>query len=770
MNYHRSKSEQNLFGKLTNQYLPFWPLFIGLFALSTAGCYLYLNYYATPQYKASATIIIKDESKGVDNSEIMESINTLDSKKIVENEIEVIRSRELMRAVVDQLHLYAPISEDHHFKGRSAYAISPVLVQVKDPDRIPVDMASQKFYFSYDSKKNEVSLEGKKHPVDQWVQLPKFGELKFVVNPLGADSAERDLYFNLVNPKLAAGMLLEQLEVSPTSKLSSVVALEFQDPVPQRAEDVLNHLIDSYNQSAVSQRNVLANNTLHFVEERMKKVENELNTLELEIQQYKTSKGVVDLGEQSKQYLQNVGDNDRKIADYSLQLAVLDKVESYVLTRESNGSIVPATLGIDDPVLSQLLEKLYDSEIQYEKLKRTTAENNPLLVSIADEIEKIRPHVLENVQNQKINLQASLNSLSSNSGRYTNALQTIPQKERELLEINRRKASKEELFSFLLQKREETALSYGPGIGDTRVVDKAQATFLPISPIPVVMYLIALIVAAGLGVVYISGRELLNRNILFRTEIEKGTNIPVIGELSYIKKAKRRSPGNTIYDLVSEEFRDLRLSLGLYGSSRDNRKLLVTSSIEGEGKSFVSKNLALSLALSGKSVLLLNFDLLKESKSDLFGDAGQAGISEYLQGTHRLEEIIQPTGTNKLFVIPSGDISGSTSSKLLDVDLSPLFAQLDELFDFVIIDTPPVNISLHAFLLSKYCDTTLYIMRHSYTPKAVLQYVDENPKIKTFKNPYLIFNGVKNRGLVQAGYGSGYGRKMQKPANYMVIN
>jgi tyrosine-protein kinase Etk/Wzc len=755
-NYTTAK-EEGIFSILMYRFLPFWPLFLTFTIISLLVAWAYLKYYATPTYEITASLIIKDEKKGVDDSKLMESMNIFNTKKIVENEIEVIKSKVLIKKVVNDLQLYAPIYEDKYIKSVSAYTTSPIIVEVKSPQSISINSDHwSKIYFSFDPYSSEVRINKTVYPLNTWVRTA-YGELRFNLNSNKNSDAQDSLYFSLINPKIITDNLLQRLNVSPASKLSTVVNLTLNDPVPQRGEDILNNLIVAYNQIAINERNALANNTMAFIEERIKFVEYDLNALEKEFQQYKSTKGVVDLSEQGKLYLQNVGDNDRKIEEINLQLAVLEKIENYIISKDDRMGLVPSTLGISDPVLTQLLEKLYNAEIEYEKLIKTIPKNNPIVLSSANEIDKIRPSILENIKTHRVNLQASLSKVSSTKGTNTAVLHSIPLKERELLEISRRKAIKNDLFSYLLQKREESALSYVPSPGDSKIVEFADSSTMPVSPNSLLVYAVAFCIAFGAGIAFIIGSEFLNNKIIFRSEIEEYTDVPVVGELLHVKYIKRKLPESYAAKLNSEQFRDIRAALGLYGNNNHKKTILVTSSIEGEGKSFVSENLAKNLASSGKRVVLINLDLQKPQASSIFNVSTPTGISDYLTGDMQPCEIVVATNYDNLSVVPAGITREKAAATLLEAELKRLFTYLNDSFDYLIVDTPPVGVATDAYLISKYCDCTLYIVRHRHTPKKVLEYLERNIILYKLKNLAIIFNGVQSRGFMKTEYGLSYG-------------
>ena len=758
----KSAKSENLFNSMMDLFYPFWPLLVFILVGVFMCAWGYKN-YQTPIYGITATLIIKDENKGVDDSKMVESMNPFDSKKIVENEIKVIQSPDLMEKVVDSLNLYAPIYEEKDFLGLtlksiSAYVTSPIRVKLKNPNKIIIQKDTPaEHYFTFDSLQKSVEVEGKTYPLNQWVNSP-FGEVMFFENVNQVQEAKKPLFFVLVNPRKVTQGLLKSLEVTPPEKLSTVINLNLEDEVPNRGEDILNGLIRAYNQKAIDVRNQLAANTMKFIEDRIKNVEGELDELETEIERYRSSKGVVDLSEQGRIYLQDAGQNDQRIADIKLKLSVLDKVENYIQSKNNGGSIVPSTLGIDDPVLTQLLQKLYNSEMEYERLKKTTAVNNPMLTSLSDEIEKIRPNILDNVQSQKSNLQASLSNLNSNSGRYNSALKTIPEQERKLLEITRRKAVKNDLFAFLLQKREETALSYVPSGGDSTVVTGAEASLEPVSPKGVKIYGIALFLGIGFWIGYVMIKEMLNKKVLFRSEIEDSTNLPVIGELSYLKGNKELSSKNPENLPLIEQFRQLDAQLGLYSRTFRKKKILITSSLSGEGKSFVSKNLSYSLAQSGKKVILLDMDFRKPNTSQSFNLLNNKGIIDYLKEEAFLKELIVPSELDPNFsVLPAGTKGADETKLLLNGKLELLFEKLSEIFDYVIIDSAPLGLISDANLLAEFCDITLLVIRHGFTPKKVIQRLDQIQAEKNLQHIGIVFNGLKKRGFVKEYRGYGYG-------------
>jgi capsular exopolysaccharide synthesis family protein len=761
----REQKDSNLISFIRFRFLPYWPLFGLLVIISVAVAMLYLR-WATPTYEAKADLLIKDANKGSGDAQTLASLNIFTTKKIVEDEIEVLQSQTLMREVVRNLHLYAPVWAEGRVKAHLAYSSSPVIIEAMGFDSLYKEHSKMflgKTAFHFDSATATIRTAAGSFPLDSWVAYPGTSLLlRFSRNPKLSETDNRAKYFMVLSPKMVTNSLIGKLSVTSTNKLSSVVTLTFGDEDPHRAEDILNELITVYDHASIDDKNQLAINTLTFVENRLLHVRKELDSAENRLQRYKTRNGGADLSQQGTAYLANVSSNDQKASDISMQLAVLDEVDKYVRNDNGGSGIVPSTLGIQDDGLNHLLQKLYDARTNYDKMRKTIGENNPTMLSLANEIQKIKPNILENIRIRKLSLQAGLANLQSTNDKYTTRLAGLPEKERTLLESSRQESILNNVYSFLLQKREEASLSYASTISDSRTIDRAESSLDPISPKRTIILGIALLTALIIGGAIVYTREFINTRILFRKEIETYSSVPIIAEIAaaghsssiLIPKQSRRV-------VLTEQFRQLRTALGLHAKRNTNRKLLVTSSISGEGKSFISANLALSLASAGKKVVLLDFDLRNPRITAEFNPAAGPGLSDFLQGDIEPYEIIKSCPYDNLFICAAGGMEGDGIELSFNNRLSELFDYLDGVFDFIIIDTPPVHPVSDAYVLTEYCDISLYVVRHDFTPKAFVQLLDENNKIKPLKNLVIVFNGIKSRGIFKGKYGLdlGYGNE-----------
>lgn len=748
------EKETNVSQQLLSKYIPYWPLFILFALLALVAAYVYLR-YATPIYEASATLIIKDEKRGSEDSKLIEEFNRISSKKVIENEIEVLQSRALMESVVKKLFLYAPLMQKGKVKQSDAYVISPVIVEVKNPDSL---LEIAKVDFTYDKNTQTVLLNGKdKYSINEFVNTP-YGVIKFATNKYYTPTSEstKQLSFALLSPKNVADGLTHGLKIA-SARQSAIVDISFRDAIPQRAVNILNSLISIYDEQSIDEKNSLARKTLDFVNEQLGIVVKDLDSIQKKVQQYRAGSNAVDVSSTGQLYLQNVSANDQKLGDVNTQLAALNEVEKFVTSKGTQGGIVPSTIGVSDPMLSTLMNKLYTNELEYDKLKKTVGENNPTLTTLSDEINKIRPSIMENIKSQKAGLNAARQSIYSTNSGYNSVLQTVPQKERQLLEISREEQSKNNFYQSLLQKKTDAEISLASTVSNSKVIDSALAGNDPVSPKKKLIYIIAVVGALGFCVAIITLKDMLTGKIKYRTEIEKMTAIPIIGEIAFDKSKTPLVIEKGTRSFVAEEFRKLRISLSFLGIDSSHKKLLLTSSVSGEGKSFIAANLAVSLSLTGKKVVLVDLDLNNPSLSKILNVNYENGVTEFLTDENTPEQIINKIDAyENMSFISAGSLPENPTELLANGKIKSLIDYLESNFDMVIIDTSPAVLVTDAYILSAMCDATLYIIRHNYTPKMLIKRLDENNHINTINNPAIVFNGVKTRGVFKNNYGYGY--------------
>jgi len=753
--FFKERPDTNLLLQILQRYLPFWPLFVITICIGLAVSWFYLR-VQTRIYVASAKVLLKDPQKNGGDSKVLDALNIFSEKKIVENEIIVLRSSVILEDVVASLSLYNSVHNEGKVRTEELYkGNSPVWFRAVDKNNIN---GGGKYFFEVDWKKKQVVINKQNIAFNDTVNIN--GSAYFIVpNPAYNKEVTGKNYYVIFNSIAgAAGTFAGNLKANATSNLSTVIEVKLETPVPEKGVDFLNRLFEVYNFDAIEDKNQIAAKTLAFIEDRLNLVTGQLDSVEKNIQRYKTQESVYDLGGQASLYLSNVSELDRKSSDVQIQLDVLRDVQQYVDSKGRKQGTVPSQMLISDPTLAGLITKLYDAEFQLTKAESINGEKSDAVIMANQAVGRIKGDIRENLGTIRSNLNAVKSNVNSGIGMYNGMLSQIPRKERGLLDISRQQAIKNNIYTYLLQKREETALSSAGTTPDLRVLEKG-ASYGPIKPVAKNFYLTGFLLGLLVAVAYVLLGEQFNRKILFRTEIEEKTTIPVLAEIMYSSNSDTIAISEGKRTIIAEQFRSLRTNLAFMGINEEHKTLLVTSSISGEGKSFIALNLAMSFTLTGKRVGLMEMDLRKPKLSKYLGINRDPGITSYLIGKASIEQIIKDTKYPNLFVISAGPIPPNPTELILSTKFAEMMAELKDKFDYIIIDSAPIGPVTDSQLLNGYANATLYVVRHAHTPKIFLRMIDDLYKQQKFTNMALIFNGLKARGssLLGGGYGYGYG-------------
>lgn len=719
------------------RYVRHWPWFLVSVAVVLAGAYVYLL-YQPPLYNSKASLLIKDEKKGLDSDNMLKELEIFAPKKVVENEIEILKSYTLMERVVSQLDLHILYYQDTPFGMREVYQQSPIrliieyakpaLFQQEEPIRVAfVDART-------------VLINDRKYPINTSVQTP-YGRLRvFPRTQVGADTPP--VLVSVSPPGKLITDLLRVLKAEPTSKASTVIALSLETAVPDKGEVILNRLIDVYNQAAVLDKNRVASNTLHFIEDRLKLVARELETVEKHVERYKSVQGITDLSTQAQSFLETVQRNDSELSEVSVQLAALHDLEVYLNQQPGNRGGAPATIGLNDPTLIKLIQEAGALEGHRTELLQTMPEQHPLVKSLDEQIKSVKANIGDNVRTMRTMLSTAKRQFNNTNQEIEQSIREIPVKERVLMNISRQQAIKNDLYTYLLKKREETAVSYAATISDSRIVDMARSDAKPVKPNKPLLYLLFALVGLLMPIGVMATRDAVNNRVIRRSEVEENTQVPILGEVIRKRQPESLVVSSRDNSVIAEQIRSLRTNLNfLRNRDEKSQVLLFTSSINGEGKSFLSLNLGASLGLLGLRTVILEMDLRKPKLRDSLNFTNSAGLSNYLIGESTIDEIVRPISDN-YFIIPSGPIPPNPSELLGSPRLAQLIAELRERFDYVVIDAPPVGLVTDAQLIAPYSDATLYIVRHNVTPKHYLKMIDMLYREKRFNKLNIILNAV----------------------------
>ncbi|MFD2573300.1 GumC family protein [Spirosoma soli] len=747
------------------KYLRYWYWFVIAIGISLCGAYFYLR-SITPIYQINSVLLIKKDGQSLSGEDISKSPKGPSEEKNIENEIETLKSRSLIQRVVDDLNLTVAYFQKGEVRKREeVFETSPIRVAVADLN--PLAYQSPIFIRIKSKKEYEIlNEEGQvkdRFPFNRNVKN-EYGNFRVFLK----DSLYRPEN-NVVEVAFSDKEDVIQdyqasLKVELINQKSTVLKLGIESSVPAKGKAFLGKLMEDYAYTALTDKNREATNTLRFIDDRLKLITGELSDVEKNFESYKTEEGITDLSTEGNSIFEAVKGNDAKLNDVDIQLQALNGVEKYL--KSSVSGAAPAMAMANDPVLTGLLTKLSELQSEQEKYNRTTQPGNPFRQTIEGQIANTKNAVNEYVANQRQNLLVTKNSLKQLNGRLSSSIKTIPRKEREFLNIKRQQAIKESLYLLLLEKKEETAISYASAVTDSRVMDRPYSSPYPIKPNRSSIYLLALFAGLLIPMGFISAGNVLNDKVKSRREIEAETGIQVFGEI--VKKPKQAK--NNIIDLnshsmIAEQFKIIRANLQ-YASAQNlspvGQVVLITSSVSGEGKSFVSINLALSMALLNKKAIVLELDLRKPQIAQYLGMANSEsrGISNYLSGQADYDGLVQQTQVHpNLYVIPSGPIPHNPTELLSNGAIEPLLTKLREEFDYIILDTPPVSMLADATLLSPYVDTAFYVIRHEYTPRNYMRFLADLRDSHRFKSLNVIVNAVNYPNSEDFGYGYSYAKR-----------
>lgn len=728
--------------QILSKYLYHWPLFLISITCCLGLAFLYIK-NSIPVYHIVAKLALKDDKKNqsaADGVAALQQLNISTAPKFAESEVEILKSRPIIKNVVEKLQLWCDYGEVDTYIKHDLYASTPLRVnmisrknQLQDYTfRVTIVSADKIILRRPDGEIIHTTFGHTLHSsFGKWQLIPT-GNLSLYIG--------KSIAISLRNENKVISDYQKKI-TTVVNKTTPIIELKLDDEVYQRGTAVLNELIAVYKSFNIIDKNKETESTLKFIDERLASLTGELTDVEKVVEGYKSSVGLTDISAKSQFFLDNVQTNDGKLNEVNVQLNVIEGIERYV-NSPGNGTNAPATIGITDPGLITLVGQLNQLQVDKDRLLAITPGSNPLFIPLNTQIRSTQAAIKENVNSIKTALLATKRQLNSFNSGLEAGIKNIPGQERKYVSIKRQQGIKESLYIYLLQRREEVALSYASTITDARTVEDAYYDEPGSSrKIP---FVIALVLGTIIPAALISGRSAFRDKVLTKADIEAVTSAPIICELIQEHSKKPIVVLNRDAFAIGEQMRSLRTNL-LHAYDRKGRVVLFTSSIAKEGKSYVTSNIGTSLAMLGKKTVILELDLRKPQISKIFNLSGaHTGLSDYLGGEVSKEEIVVPSGIHEnLFIVRSGPIPDNPSELIGNRKMVTLLTELRNDFDSVLIDSPPLHLVTDATILAPFCDITLYMIRHNFTPKSELRFIDEIYKENKLVNMQLVFNGVQ---------------------------
>lgn len=768
------------------QYLNHWQWFVLAVCLCLTIAYVYLR-YTTPQYQARTTILVKDEKKGGMLSELSAFADMGlggGMKSNLDNEIEILKSRTLIERTVKKLDLNVVMVEKGNVISSETYKNTPIEVNFihTKPDFYADKMLFEfeeltSATFALESELGEGVASALLHPKKEF----RYGEIISTRNGdlIITKSTNKKNKFNTkdksvsikVNPleKVVEGYMV-RLKVNPVSKTSSVVEISITDPVTKRAEAFLDNLVQIYNEDAAADKSYISENTSKFVAERLLLITQELDGVEKDVERFKTTNKLTDIETEAKLFIEGSSEYNKKRVEMEIQLNMVSSMLDFI-KKSNNSDLLPTNMISAKGEETGLMDSYNQLVLERNRILKSATAENPAVIKLEEQITSLKSNITESLRRLQANLNIQKRDLRSQEGLLDGKVGEIPGQERQFRVIARQQKVKEELYLYLLQKREETAISLAATEPNARVIDAARASKIPVSPKKNIIYLAALLLGLLIpfGILYLM--DLLDTKVKSRFDITKKLSIPFLGEIP-----KSETP-NEIVDTSSrsstaEAMRIVRMNLDFMLNQVPDGKaktVLFTSTLSGEGKTFLSVNLSGIFALSGKKVLLIGMDIRNPKLNEYIDLPSSAGLTNYLSSSNaKIEDFIfQHKGFEQLYVLPPGSIPPNPTELLMNKKVDELFAQFKKEYDFIIVDTAPVSLVSDTLIIARHADTFVYVVRANVLDKRMLHVPEVLYREKKLPNMALLLNDAETK--KGYGYGYGYGATVKKVPWYKKV-
>ena len=764
------------------KYIIHWPWFVGAVLVCLIGAWIYLR-MATPVYNISATVLIKDDKKGGNTGgmaglEELGLSGLISSSQNIDNELEVLRSKTLVKEVVNQLNLYVSYTDEDEFPSKNMYKTSPVIVSLtpQEAEKLSDPMIVEMLLYPQGSLDVGVTI-GDKEYQKHFEKLPAVfpmdeGTLAFFQSPdslmANKDTTEessaqnvRRITAKINSPMKVARVYCENLTIEPTSKTTSVAVISLKNSSLQRGQDFINQLLEMYNRNTNNDKNEIAQKTAEFIDERIDIISKELGNTEANLENFKRNAGITDLTSEAQIALTGNAEYEKKRVENRTQISLLEDLRKYI--RGNEYEVLPSNVGLQDAALVATIERYNEMLVERKRLLRTSTENNPAIVNLDTSIRAMKSNVQATLDGTLQGMLITKADLDREANRFSRRISDAPGQERQFVSIARQQEIKAGLYLMLLQKREENAITLAATANNAKIIDEAIADDIPVSPKRKIIYLIALVLGVGIpvGIIYLIG--LTKFKLEGRADVEKLTTVPIVGDIPLTDEKNEKDGSIAVFEnqnnLMSETFRNIRTNLQ-FMLQNDKKVILVTSTVSGEGKSFISANLAISLSLLGKKVVIVGLDIRKPGLNKVFRlSTKEKGITLYLANPDTdLMSLVQPSDVNKnLSILPGGTVPPNPTELLARDGLDKAIEILKKNFDYVILDTAPVGMVTDTLLIGRVADLSVYVCRADYTHKVEYTLINELAEEKKLPNICTVINGVdlKRR---KYGYYYGYGK------------
>jgi tyrosine-protein kinase Etk/Wzc len=755
----REEEKPIRFNNLFWNYFQFWPFILVCVLIGGFLSHTYLK-YTSPVFSARSKILIKDENNSGQLSEaaVFEDLGLMTRSGNIENEMEILQSVHLMKQVVANLGIKDIYIVKGSIRDVDIYRDNPFELKSWVPKDTAADGGVDVEVEVLDSLRFKLNKGGRIYEgvFGKPLSLPDgtlYAQWRSGFEPNPDRNGYRVVLRSLED---AAAAFAGGLTIKSVGKRSTVLELTQVDQVMARARDVLDELSRLYGRSQLDDKNRIYENTIRFIDERLQLLTGELSGVETEVERFKTANRVVDLPTEGTLLMEQTGQYGKSLSETDIQIEILRGIKDFLRRQPDKFDFIPSNLGINNLTLTGMLENFNQIVLEREKALNLVGAGNPQVAVFDRQLATLRGSIVSNIDAMEKDLRITRNALQSKERQIIGRIRNIPRQERQLVEIQRLQSVKQNLYLYLLQKREESELSKAVSVANNRIVEPAR----PAGQVaPVRRNVFALGVGGGfvLPLLVISLLQALNTKVRNVEDIRRHTRMPILGLINHSTESYPVAVSKKSRTVISEMFRLIRANLQFVGNGEHNRVILVTSSVSGEGKTFVSLNIAITLALAGKRVLLLELDMRSPKLESHIGSRqeGRLGMTNYLVNPDMAwHEVVQhrPDLAEGLHLITCGTIPPNPGELIMGKRMDELFEAVREEFDYVVVDTAPVGLVSDTLQLNRHADTTIYVVRKDVTSLSHLEIAEEIAVEGRLPRPYIVMNAVRKTIL---GYGQG---------------
>ncbi|MCB4809207.1 polysaccharide biosynthesis tyrosine autokinase [Tamlana sp. 62-3] len=757
------------FFKILSSYLKYWYLFVIGCVICLVLAFLHIRYNVISEYYIAGKVLLNDKENGGGEASGLQSLSDLGLIKMsknIQDEIGVLLSYDLMLETIKELDYAVAYYAEGSFNEVEVYVKSlPFKVVLNDTlpllrqgtlGRVKV---LDEFKFSVEKLVDEEVVDKKVYEFGEILNT-EFGNFHIELQQQGKLDLKNTnpVIVRFKDPEALASNYNARLNVFPVYENGGgLLEIGLTDAVPQRGEDLINKLIEVYARNSAKHKNLLAESTLKLIDERLNLLTTDLNSAEESVENYKQSNNLTNVEADASRFIQLADQVDRELATLRTEINAIDALERTLGQTGGGNYTAISSYNIQNPALVAAIMN-YNTVVQERvALVNATGIGNPMLGEIDKRLESSKRQILENLKGIKLQLTRSQRDLMNQSAQYRSKISSVPSAERALLEINRDQGLKQGLYLFLLQKKEEEALSISVPFADTRIIEEPRSSGYPINGAKTPVYLGAILFGLLVPFGFVFLKEKLNTKIEDAEEVGNLTSTPILGLVAHNNTNKAVVLSKNSNTPIAELFRLMRHNLKFMTKNAANQTIMVTSGNPGEGKTFVSTNLAASLALTGKKVVVLGFDLRIPKLTKELDLKYEYGLSDYIIDTQiQIQQLlITYQQVPNLHFIGAGTMAPNPGELIIHQRVEELFAQLKSQFDYIIIDTPPVGKVADAFALAKHTDAAIFVLRQNYTKKTDLKLVNEIEGTNKINNLMLVINDVKNeKNDFYGGYGN----------------